>query len=155
MSAESKLYERLGVAGYIVPTTLSTASVSATSIPTDSTKMKVADKALAIVKVGAGFDATITAVVQYGSAAYNASGSATAISWTSYNSAASNSGGSSSIFGIEVDSSDMPHTHPYLRLLVTSDAATTQTIPISAVILTSENRYNDADTELDSVVEVE
>jgi hypothetical protein len=155
MSAESKLYERLGVAGYILPVALSSAGASGTSVPTNSTDMRVSDKALAIVEVGTGYDATVTAVVEYGSAAYNSAGSATNFAWTASNSAASSSGGSSSIFGIEIDSSALPHTHPYIRLIVTADVTGDDTIPISAVILTSENRYNDADTELDSVVEVE
>lgn len=155
MSAESKLYERLGVAGYIAPISLSTAAASATSIPTNSADMRVSDKALAVVEVGTGYDATITAVVQYGSAAYNASGVATAFSWTAYNSAASNSGGSSSIFGVEIDTSDMPSTHPYLRLIVTGDMATTQTIPVSAVIVVAENRYDTVSTQLSNIVTVD
>jgi len=155
MSAESKLYERLGVVSYILPVSLATDGASATSVPTNSTDMRVSDKALAIVSVGEGYDATITAVVEYGSAAYNASGVATNFAWTASNSAASNSGGSSTVFGIEIDSSALPSTHPYIRLIVTGDVADDETIPVSAVILTSENRYNDADTELNTVVEVE
>jgi hypothetical protein len=155
MSTESRLYERLGVQGRVASTTLSSATSAATSIPTDSVDMRVADKALAVVQVGSDSDNTCTAYVDYGSAAYNTAGSATAFAWTQYNTAATATGGSGEVIGIEVNSTDLPTTHPYMRIRVTSTLANDDELTVSGLIVTSNNRYETVDTLLDSVTEVD
>jgi len=155
MSTEAKLYERLGVAASVTPQSLSSGTTAATSIPTDSVDMRVADKALAIVSVGSEADYTVTAKVEYGSASYNTAGSATAFAWSAVNTAATNTGGTNSIIGIEVDGIALPSTHPYLRIIATASPTGADTLSISGTVVTYGNRYKTVPTELDSVTEVE
>jgi hypothetical protein len=155
MSTESRLYERIGVTGRVVSTTLSSATSAATSIPTDSVYMRTADKALAVVQVGSDSDNTVTMYVDYGSAAYNSAGSATAFAWSQVNTAATATGGSGEVIGIEVNSTDLPSTHPYMRIRVTSTLATTNELTVSGMIITGNHRYLTVPTLLDSVTEVD
>ncbi len=155
MSTESRLYERLGVQGYVQPVSLSSGSTESTSIPTDSVDMRYADKALAIVAIGSDSDNDVTVYVDYGSAAYNSAGSATDIAWSAVDSAATNSGGSGDVIGIEVQAQALPSTHPYMRIRVTASPTGADTITVSGTILTQNNRYLTVPTELDSVTEVD
>lgn len=155
MSTESRLYERIGVTARVVSTTLSSATSAATSIPTDAVDMRVADKALALVQIGSEGDHTATVYVDYGSAAYNTAGSATAFAWSQVNTAATNTGGSGEVIGIEVTATDLPSTHPYLRIRIASTLTSTNTLTVSGVILTGNHRYLTVPTLLDSVTEID